>query len=59
MMDRKNTLIRKVEDLPAASLQEVFDFVQFLKVKATHEHLETSLLSESALRKGLAKARGR
>jgi len=51
MMDRKNTLIRGVEGLPTGFLQEVLDFVQFLKVKATQEHLETSLLSESILRK--------
>jgi len=51
MMDRKETLIREVEDLPTAFLQEVLDFVQFLKVKITQDHLETALLSESALRK--------
>jgi len=51
MMDRKRTLIREVEDLPTAFLEEVIDFVQFLKVKATQDHLETALLSESALGK--------
>jgi hypothetical protein len=51
MMDRKETLIREVEDLPTAFLQEVLDFVQFLKAKETQDHLETALLSESALRK--------
>jgi len=50
-MDRKETLIRELEDLPTAFLQEVLDFVRFLKVKATQEHLETALLSESSLRK--------
>ena len=50
-MNRKETLIRELEDLPAAFLQEVLDFIQFLKAKATQEHLETVLLSESALRK--------
>ena len=51
MMDRKETLVREVEDLPTAFLQEVLDFVQFLKVKATQEHPGMALLSESALRK--------
>ena len=51
MMDRKETLIREVEDLPTVFLQEVLDFVQFLKDKATQDNLETALLSESALRK--------
>ena len=49
--DRKEMLIRELEDLPEVSLQEVSDFVQFLKSKATQEHLETALLSESTLRK--------
>lgn len=51
MMDRKETLIREVEHLPTAFLREVLAFVQFLKVKATQEHLEMALLSEFALRK--------
>lgn len=50
-MNRKETLIRELENLSAAFLQEVLDFIQFLKVKATQEHLETVFLSESALRK--------
>jgi hypothetical protein len=53
MMDRdtRETLIRELEDLPEVSLQGVCDFVQFLKRKATQGHLETTLLSESALQK--------
>jgi len=51
MMDRKETLIREVEDLPTVFLQEVLDFVQFLKVKATQAHLEMAFLSASALGK--------
>ena len=51
MLDRKEALIREVEDLPTAFLQEVPDSVRFLKDKATQENLETALLSESALRK--------
>jgi len=50
-MDRKEALIREVEDLPIAFLQEVPDSVRFLKDKATQENPETALLSESALRK--------
>ena len=51
MMDRKEMLIREVENLPTAFLQEVLDFVQFLKQKENQEPLETPLSSESALRK--------
>lgn len=49
--DRKEMLIRELEDLPEVFLQEVSDFVRFLKSKAAQEHLETALLSESTLRK--------
>ena len=49
--DRKEMLIRELEDLAGVPLQEVFDFVRFLKSKATQEHLETALLSESTLRR--------
>jgi len=58
MMDRKRTLIRELEDLLTAFLQEVLHFVQFLKVKATQEHLEAALLSESSLRKDWLKLEG-
>jgi len=51
MMDKRETLIREMEELPESTLQEVLDFVQFLKVKLTQQHLETALLSESSLRK--------
>lgn len=50
-MDRKEALIHEVQSLPTASLQEVLDFVQFLKVKGTQDTLEVAVLSESALRK--------
>ena len=49
--DRKEMLIRELEDLPEVSLQQVSDFVRLLKSKATKEHLKNAVLSESALRK--------
>jgi len=50
-MDKKEMLMRELEDLPEISLQEVLDFVRFLKAKATQERMETALLSEETLRK--------
>jgi len=47
----KEILIRELEGLPATFLQEVPDFVQFLKHKENQKPLETALLSESALQK--------
>lgn len=51
MASEKETVIREIEDLPASFLQEVLDFVRFLKIKAAQERLETALLSESTLGK--------
>lgn len=51
MMDGKEILIRELEGLPEPILQEVLDFVRFLRTKATRERLGTALLSESSLQK--------
>ena len=47
----REMLLRDMEDLPGALLQEVADFVRFLKEKAVRERMEPALLSESALRR--------
>ena len=47
----KEILIRELENLSPTFVQEVLDFIRFLKNKTVKEHLETALLSESALRK--------
>jgi hypothetical protein len=44
-------LLREMEDLPGALLQEVADFVRFLKEKVVRERMEPALLSEAALRR--------
>ncbi len=44
-------LIRETESLTASDLQEVLDFVRFLKTKSSKKRSETLLLSESSLRK--------
>lgn len=45
----KEMLLRELDGLPENFLQEVLDFVQFLKVKETQRPLETALLSEATL----------
>ena len=50
MQDRK-AVISEIEDLPEPLLEEVLDFVSFLKSKAAQKRLETALLCETALRK--------
>lgn len=51
MANEKELVIREIENLPKPFLQEVLDFVRFLKMKAGQEQLETALLSESTLSK--------
>ncbi|NET46698.1 hypothetical protein [Okeania sp. SIO2B3] len=50
-MKTKELLIKEVENSPDLILQEVWDFLQFLKAKYQQEQLEVSLLSESSLKK--------
>lgn len=50
-MNKKQLLAKEIEDIPEAILEEVLDFVQFLKRKRSQEQLETILLSESSLKK--------
>jgi len=50
-MQDKKVVIRELEALPEPLLQEVLDFVRFLKTRATQEKLDTAFLSETALGK--------
>ena len=50
-MTKREALLKEVEEAPEEVLDEVLDFVRFLKVKHLHEPMETALLSESALQK--------
>jgi hypothetical protein len=48
MADEKEFVIREMEGLPPLLLQEVLDFVRFLKARKPRG-LETALLSETVL----------
>lgn len=50
-MSKKELLIQEIEQIPEPFLEEILDFVRFLKTKATAEILEPSILSESSLKK--------
>ena len=50
-MEEKDAVIREIADLPGALLQEVLDFVRFLKSKLSQGRIETAFLSETALGK--------
>jgi hypothetical protein len=50
-MNAKELLLQEVENIPEFILEEVWNFLQFLKLKYNQDQLEASLLSESSLEK--------
>ena len=51
MMSKKELILNEIEQIPEPFLDEVLDFVQFLKTKTLKERLFTAIASESSLRK--------
>ena len=49
-MDRKR-LIKEIEQVPEPLLDEIHDFVNFLKARIRKERMDTALASESSLKK--------
>jgi len=50
-MGKKEVLISEIEKVPEPFLDEVLDFVQFLKSKIIKERLDITIASESSLNK--------
>ena len=50
-MSKKDLLIKEIEQVPEPFLDEVLNFVKFLKTKIIRENLETAIASESSLKK--------
>ena len=50
-MSKKELLIREIEQVPEPFLDEVLDFVHFLKTKIIKEKLDITIVSESSLKK--------
>ncbi len=50
-MGKKEMLLDELKQIPEPLLEEVWDFVQFLKSKASQEKIDISLASESSLKK--------
>ncbi|OKH39664.1 DUF2281 domain-containing protein [[Phormidium ambiguum] IAM M-71] len=50
-MTAKDLIIQEIENIPDFLLDEVLDFLQFIKAKYQQEKLETTILSESSLQK--------
>ena len=50
-MIKREALIHEIEQVPEPFLDEVMDFIHFLKSKITKERIDTSMASESSLGK--------
>jgi Protein of unknown function (DUF2281) len=50
-MQAKERLLDEIDNIPDALLEEVLNFVQFLKAKRLQSQLEVTVMSESALAK--------
>jgi hypothetical protein len=48
-MNTKDIIIREIEQTSETILEELLDFLLFLKLKHQHEKLDTCVLSESSL----------
>ncbi len=50
-MSKKELLINEIEQVPEPFLDEVLDFIRFLKTKIIRERPDTAIVSESSLKK--------
>ncbi len=48
---KKELILREIEYIPDSLFDEILDFIQFVKIKAQKERLETVIASESSLKK--------
>ena len=53
IMSKKDALLSEIEQVPDSFIDEVLDFVHFLKTKIIKERLDTAIASESSLKKDL------
>jgi len=50
-MINKKMIYKEIDDIPNHLLEEVFDFIRFIKTKSMLEKNETAVISESSLAK--------
>jgi len=50
-MSKKDTIIAELEKVPEKVLDEILDYINFLKDKLIKQKLETALMIESSLKK--------
>lgn len=51
VMSKRELILSEIEKIPEPFLDEVLDFVQFIKNKSLKERLSTAIASESSLKK--------
>ena len=51
VMSKRELIVSEIEQIPEPFLDEVLDFVQFLKTKTLKERLFAAIASESSLKK--------
>lgn len=50
-MSKRELLVKEIDQVPEPFIDEVLDFVQFLKAKIIKEKLDITIASESSLKK--------
>ena len=55
-MNKKELIINEIEHIPEPILDEIMDFIRFLKAKFKRERTETAIGSESSLKKDWMKS---
>ncbi len=50
-MSKKELLLSEIEQVPEPFLDELLDFVHFLKTKKIKDRMDTAIASESSLKK--------
>jgi hypothetical protein len=50
-MTKKEILLSEIEQVPEPLLDEVLDFVHYLKIKIIREQMNTAIASESSLKR--------
>ena len=50
-MELREQIVNEIKDFPDEYLEEIHDFIHFLRIKQIHRFNDTTLLSEKALNK--------
>lgn len=50
-MTKKELLINEIQQIPESFLDDVFDFINYLKIKIAKEEIDTAVMSEPSLSK--------